>query len=108
MATHRIRYLKKVGLNKNESYSLDDLSKVSGVSKSILQEVYNRGVGAHSTNLSSVRLKKDFSKNPDLKKFPESARLTPENWGFSRIYSWLDRGKTYKTTDSDLARKAGY
>ena len=107
MATHRVRYLKKVGLNKNESYSLDDLSKVSGVPKSILQDVYNRGVGAYSTNLSSVRLK-DFSKNPDTKKFPASARLSKEQWAIARVYSFLNKGTTYKTTDSDLARKAGY
>jgi hypothetical protein len=107
MATHRIRYLKKVGLNKNESYSLDDLSKVSGVSKSILQDVYNRGIGAYS-NLKSVRLKSDFSKNPDTKKFPASARLSKEQWAMARVYSFLNKGTTYKTTDSDLARKAGY
>ena len=107
MSTHRIRYLKKVGLDKNESYSLDDLSKVSGVSKSILQDVYNRGIGAYNTNLSSVRLK-DFSKNPDTKKFPVGARLSKEQWAIARVYSFLNKGTTYKTTDSDLARKAGY
>ena len=107
MATHRVRYLKKVGLNKNESYSLDDLSKVSKVPKSILQDVYNRGIGAHKTNITSVRLKKDFSKNYNPA-IPESARLSPEQWAIARVYAFLNKGTTYKTTDSDLAKKAGY
>jgi hypothetical protein len=107
MPTHRIQYLKKIGLDPNKSYSINELSKVSKVPKSILQEVFNRGVGAHESNILSVRLKKDFSKNPSPS-IPESQRLTPEQWGYARIYSFLNKGKTYKTTDSDLALKAGY
>jgi hypothetical protein len=107
MATHRVRYLKKVKLDLNQSYSLDDLSKVSKVPKSILQDVYNRGIGAHDTNITSVRLKKDFSKNYNSS-IPESSRLSAEQWAMARVYSFLNKGKTYKTADSDLARKAGY
>jgi len=107
MATHRQRYLKKVGLNPKESYSIDELSKVSGVPTSILQDVYNRGIGAYKSNPTSVRLKSDFSKNPNPK-IPLSQRLTKENWAGARLYSFLNKGQTYKTTDSDLARKAGY
>lgn len=107
MATHRQKYLKKMGLDPKESYSLNELSKVSGVPVSILQEVYNRGIGAHA-NLASVRLKKDFSKNPDTKKYPASARLSKEQWASARVYSFLNKGTTYKTTDSDLAKKANY
>jgi hypothetical protein len=107
MPTHRISYLKKVGLDPNESYSIAELSKVSKVPKSILQDVYNRGIGAHETNLTSVRLKKDFSKNYNPA-IPESARLSAEQWGMARVYSFLNKGTTYKTTDSDLAEKANY
>jgi len=107
MATHRQRYLKKVGLDPKESYSIDELSKVSGVSKSILQDVYNRGIGAYKSNPTSVRLKNDFSKNPNPK-IPLSQRLTKEQWAFSRLYSFLNKGKTYRTTDSDLAKRANY
>ncbi len=105
--THRVQYLKKNGLDPNKSYSLTELAKVSGVKESILQDVYNRGIGAHQTNITSVRLKKDFSKNPSPA-IPESARLTPKQWAYARVYSFLNKGKTYKTTDADLARKAGY
>lgn len=108
MTTNRIQYLKKVGLDPNESYSLKELSKVSKVSLSILEEVRDRGMGAHDTNLASVRLKKDYSKNPDTKKYPESARLSAQEWGVARVYSFLNKGKTYSTADSDLAKKAKY
>lgn len=108
MTTHRIRYLRKMGLDPKESYSLKDLAKVSGVPVSILQEVYDRGTGAWETNISSVRLKKDFSKNPDTSKYPRSARLTKEQWSSARVYSFLDKGTTYKTADADLAKKAKY
>jgi hypothetical protein len=69
------------------------------------QAVQQSGRGAWASNPSSVRLKKDFSKNPDLKKYPRSARLGPEQWGLARIYSFLDQGKTFYTADQDIARK---
>lgn len=103
-STHRTRYLKKVGLDPKESYSISQLAKVSKIKESILQEVYNRGIGAHKTNITSVRLKKDFSKNPNPN-IPPSARLSAEQWGMARVYSFLNKGKTFKTADSDLAEK---
>ena len=72
-----------------------------------LQEVYNRGTGAWKNNISSVRLKSDFSKNPNVSKFPRAARLTKEQWSFARVYSFIDKGTTYRTTDSDIAKKYG-
>lgn len=107
MSTHRTRFLKKVKLDPNESYSIDDLSKISKVPKSILQDVYNRGIGAYNSNITSVRLKSDFSKNPNPS-IPKSARLSPEQWAMARVYSFLNKGKTYSTTDKDLALKAKY
>ena len=104
MSTHRIRYLKKVGLDPSQSYSLSELSKVSGVSKSILQEVYNRGVGAWKSNPESVRLlsgEKNYSSS-------RAGKMSKEQWASARVYSFLDKGTTYKTTDSDLAKKAGH
>lgn len=108
MATHRTRYLKKEGLDVDVMYNIPELSKISGVSKSILQQVYNRGIGAYKSNLESVRLKSDFSKNPDTKKFPATARLSKEQWAMARVFSFLNKGTTYKTTDSDLAKQAKY
>jgi hypothetical protein len=106
MATNRIQYLKKVGLDPNESYSLKELSKVSKVPLSILEEIENRAGGAYSNNLTSVRLK-DGSKNynPGI---PRSQRMSITQWKSGRVFSFLNKGTTYKTTDSDLAKKAKY
>jgi hypothetical protein len=105
MPTHRENFLKKHGLPLNMSLSLPDISRLSGVPLEALKEIFERGRGAWRTNIASVRLKSDFSKNPDLVRFPRSARLSADQWGYARIYSFLDRGTTYSTADADIARK---
>lgn len=104
MSTNREQFLKKYGLPTSESYSIDELSKISDVPIEILNSVYRRGLGAARSNLSSVRLK-DFTKNTDTKSFPASARLSPSQWASARVYSFLNKGKTYYTADADLAAK---
>lgn len=102
MATHRIKYLKKMGLNPKESYGLDDLAKISGIKESILQEVFDRGIGAWKTNPQSVRQ----AKNPQKRGGPKSKLMSPEQWGYARVYSFLNDGQTSKTADKDLKEKA--
>jgi len=104
MPTHREQFLKRHKLPKDTSLSLDEISKLSGISRAILSEVYNRGIGAWKTNISSVRLKSDFSKNPDTSKYPRSSRLGKEQWAMARVYSFVNKGKTFHTADSDLAK----
>jgi hypothetical protein len=103
MPTYREKFLKFYGLPKDTSLSLDDISYLTDIKKSILQQVYNRGIGAWKTNISSVRVKGTFEKNPNTKKYPRSARLTKENWAMARVYSFVTGGKTSKTADADLA-----
>lgn len=103
--THRENVLRKYGLAPDTTLSLASLSKLSGVPLRYLQEIYNRGTGAWKNNLASVRLKKDFSKNYDTAKYPRSARLSKEQWSYARVYSFLDKGKTYYTADADIAEK---
>jgi hypothetical protein len=105
MTTHRQRFLKKVGLDVNESYSLSELARIAKVPVKALQEVYERGEGAYSNNPESVRVKGTFAKNPSLKQVPLSGRLSMAQWAMARVYSFLDKGKTYKTTDKDIATK---
>ena len=74
--------------------------------KSALQEVYNRGIGAWKTNIASVRLQKDFSKNPNTQKYPRSARLGKEMWAFARVYAFvMGTKKVYEGSDKDIAKK---
>lgn len=108
MATHRENVLRLMDADLNERFSVEDLAYIFDLPIASLQEVYNRGIGAWQSNPESVRLKKDFSKNPSMKRYPRKARLSKEQWAMGRLFSFLDRGKTYQTTDSDIAREIGY
>lgn len=102
--THRQNVLRKLGLPEKTSIPLPVLAIFMKVPIEALQEVYNRGIGAWKSNPQSVRLK-DFSKNPNMAKYPRSARLTKEQWAYARVYSFLDKGTTFFTTDKDIATK---
>ena len=53
-----------------------------------MKEVAKRGKGAYNTNLGSVRLKEDYSKNDDLRK-GKSKRLSAEQWSKARVCSFF-------------------
>jgi hypothetical protein len=91
--THRQHFLKENKL-EDRSYSLSELSKISGYSLKTLQEVYNRGIGAYQTNPQSVRMKGTFKKGVNA---PMSQKLSKENWAFARVYSFLDGSKKHDT-----------
>jgi len=99
--TNKMKFNKKYGQPLNQSNSLEEISKLSGVKKSILEEVKKRGVGAWRTNIASVRLKSG-KKNPSA---PRSAKMTKEQWGVARVYSFVVGGRTQKTADKDLWEK---
>ena len=84
--THRQHYLGQQHL-PDEGYSLEELSEQSSVPLPILQEVYNRGIGAYKTNPASVRLKGSYVKGVNA---PMSAKLSKEQWAMARVYSFLD------------------
>jgi hypothetical protein len=94
MATRRKKVLKKYGL-ADQSYSLEDLAKISDIPIKILQEVYNRGIGAYKTNPESVRIQGTFKKGPA----PMSRKLSKEQWAMARVYSFLDGNPKH---DQDL------
>lgn len=98
--THRDNFLKKWKV-EDKGYSLEELSKISSVPLPILQEVYNRGIGAHRTSLKSVRLKGSFVKNVDA---PMNKKLSKEQWAMARVYSFLDGNPKH---DNDLRLKGG-
>jgi hypothetical protein len=99
--THRTQYLKKKGLNPKESYGLDDLSRISKIPQKILQSVFDRGIGAWKTNSASVRQAKDPSKRGGAR----SNLMTADQWAYARVYSFLNKGRTYYSADGDLAEK---
>ena len=106
MPTNRESFLKFFDLPKDTSLSLEQIAELSNIPVEALQEVYNRGVGAWKTNISSVRLKKDFTKNPNTSKYPRSARLTKEQWAIARVYAFvMGTKKVYDGADKDIAEK---
>jgi len=93
--THRQSFLKKHKL-EDKPYSLDQLSKISGVSLHTLHQVYKRGIGAYNTQPSSVRMKGSYKKGVDA---PMSMKLSPQQWAMARVYSFLDNNPKH---DNDL------
>jgi len=96
MVTNKQAFLRKHRLSPDASLSLGEISRLSGFPRPALQEVFDRGIGAWKTNIASVRLKRDFSKNPDVRRFPRGARLGKEQWAYARVYSFVQK------TDSDF------
>ena len=96
--THRLRFLRKHNLPVH-GYSVEELAKISHVPRSILQQVYDRGIGAYKTNPTSVRMKGTFKKGV---KAPYSRKLSKEQWAMARVYSFLDGNPKH---DGDLRRK---
>tara|TARA_R100001463_G_scaffold118960_2_gene174802 strand:+ start:55 stop:363 length:309 start_codon:yes stop_codon:yes gene_type:complete len=96
--TNKMKFNKRYKQPVNQSNSLADIAKLSGISKSILQQVYNRGVGAHKTNPQSVRNIKGV-------KGGGGQKMSKEQWGIARVYSFVMGGKTRTTTDKDLWAK---
>jgi hypothetical protein len=96
--TNKQKFNKRYKQPLNESNSLSDIAKLSGISKSILQSVYNRGVGAWKTNPASVRNVQGVKGGPGKK-------MSKEAWAISRVYSFVMGGKTRTTADKDLWAK---
>ena len=94
--THRENVLKRLGLTASKGYSLSALSRYAKISHKVLQEVYNRGIGAYKTNPTSVRMKGTFAKGVAA---PMSMKLSKEQWAMARVYSFIDGNGDH---DNDL------
>jgi len=89
VVTNKQKFNKKYKQPINTANGKDDIVRLTGIPKKILDEVYDRGVGAYKTNPKSVR--------PNVK--------SKEQWAMARVYAFVMKGKTYKTADKDLAEK---
>ncbi len=97
--TYKQKFNKKYNQEKDTPNSLNDIQRLTGIKKKILQEVYNRGVGAWKNNIESVRLK---SGKKDYSVKDRSKKMSKERWAIARVYSFVMGGKTQKTADKDL------
>jgi hypothetical protein len=89
--TYKDKYNTKYGYKKNESHTLEEISKDTGVSMKGLQQIYNKGIGAYKTNPTSVR--------PNVK--------SKEQWAMARVYSAVMGGKTAKIDAKELKMEKG-
>ena len=83
--TRKSGYTVAWKLKYPDAKSLEDKAKVSGVPLKYIKEVYNRGMAAWRTG--------------------HRPGATQEQWGYARVHSFLLKGKTYHTADSDIAKK---
>ena len=67
-----------------KALSLKQKADATGVPLRIIKKVYNRGMAAWRTG--------------------HRPGATEQAWGYARVHSFLLKGKTYKTTNSDLAK----
>jgi len=90
MTTNKQKFNRKYKQKLNEPNSKKDISKLTGIPMSILDKVFDRGVGAYKTNRASVR--------PSVK--------SPEQWAMGRVYSFVMKAPgTWGKADKDLADK---
>ena len=99
--TNKQKFNKRYNQPLNKSNSKKDISRLTGISMSILNQVYDRGLGAHRNNPQSVRSvsgKKIGGKS--LK-----GKMSAPAWAMARIYSFAVGGTTRRTADADLWKK---
>lgn len=103
MPTNKEKFNKKYGFKRSEGHSKSEISRITGISKSILDKVYDRGVGARKSNPSSVRSATTGKKvgGRSLK-----GKMSANAWAMGRIYSFIMKQKgTWSGADKDLADK---
>lgn len=83
--TRKSSYTSKWLAKHPGAHSLEAKSKASGVPLRFLKEVYNRGMAAWRTG--------------------HRPGATQQQWGYARVHSFLLKGKTYYTADSDIAKR---
>ncbi len=82
MTTFKQRFNKKHKQPLDTSNSITKIARLSGISRSIIQEAYNRGVGAWKTNPTSVRNVKGV-------KGGAGKKMSKEAWAFGRVYGFV-------------------
>jgi len=101
MVTNKEKFNMRYKQPKSKSNSKKDISKLTGISMSILDKVYDRGLGAHRTSPQSVRsLSGKKVGGTSLK-----GKMSAPQWAMARVYSFAVGGKTRQTADADLWEK---
>tara|TARA_Y100000592_G_scaffold84271_1_gene134992 strand:+ start:1244 stop:1567 length:324 start_codon:yes stop_codon:yes gene_type:complete len=96
-----MKFNKKYKQPLNTANGKDDIVRLTGIPKKILDVVYDRGLAAHKNNPQSVRnIKGKKVGGKSLK-----GKMSAQQWSMARVYAFVMKGKTWQTADSDLADK---
>ncbi len=102
MSTNKQKFNKKYGFKSDKGHSISEISKLTGISVSILNQVMSRGRGAHKSNPQSVRSKGGKKIGGKSLK----GKMSATQWGQARIYSFvMKQPGTWGKADKDLADK---
>lgn len=96
--TNKTEYNKRHGFKSDEPHSKSEISKISNIPKKVLDEVYDKGVGAYKTSPESVRMKGSYKKGV---KAPMSKKLPKEQWAMARVYSFVNKIEGQKKLNHD-------
>jgi len=103
VVTNKNRFNTKYGFKKDEPHSKAEISKLTGIPKRILDQVYDRGVGARKSNPESVR---QASTGKKIGGKSLRGKMSAEQWAMARVYSFVMKQEgTWKKADKDLADK---
>jgi len=103
VVTNKNRFNTKYGFKKDEPHSKTEISKLTGIPKRILDQVYDRGVGARKSNPESVR---QASSGKKIGGKSLRGKMSAEQWAMARVYSFVMKQEgTWKKADKDLADK---
>ena len=103
MISNKSKFNKKYGFKSDEGHSKAEISRLTGISVSILDKVYYRGIGARKNNPQSVR---SASTGKKVGGASLRGKMSGPQWGYSRIYSFvMKQPGTWKKADADLAEK---
>lgn len=81
-SSYTMQFRRKYGTDVR---SLPQISKATGIPLSVLKTVYRRGLAAWRTG--------------------HRPGASPQQWAYARVHSFVVKGKTYYTADSDLRRR---
>jgi len=87
--TFKQKFNKKYGYKKDESHSIEEISKITNYKLSGLKKILERGRGAFYSDRKSVR--------PNVK--------SPTQWGMARIYASVSKGSKSSIIDKDYLKK---
>lgn len=80
--TFKNKFNKKHGQPKDKSNSLSDIARLSGIKKSAIQKIYNKGIGAYKTA------------------GPSRPNMTKQQWAYARVYASISRGSKSSKVDA--------